>query len=198
LGFKSPYYSDSALKASFYDPNPKYLQDDFVKECQMYLIKKLGAELYCKNLYLTLNSYGIDKGSEMDRRNLTFYFMMPGIASKKPNLWTGQSLEVAEFKFSVICTGRDKAKIIFPENLPNCKTRLDCNYIINRDSALQIAVANHFISDSSQYLLRSDGRYWMLFVDEQKLNLTRTLKINMQTGLFKEDSIQSANDIMDK
>jgi hypothetical protein len=198
LGFKSPNYSDSLLKAKFYDPNPMSLQDNFVKECQTYLIKKLGKELFCNNLYLTLNSYGIDKGNNLDRRYLTFYFMMPGIVSKKTNIWTGFNLEIAEFKFSLLCSGRDKANIILPENIPDCGNRLDCGYLITRDSAVQIAIANHFISDSSQYILRSDGMYWMLFVEEQKLNYTRSLKIHMQTGLFKEDHIKPSDDVMDK
>jgi hypothetical protein len=198
LGFPLKIYSDSLLKANFYNSNPKYLQDSFVKACQRYLFERLGEQLYCNNLYMTMNSFGIDKGYKMDRRNLTFYFLMPTIISKKAEPWTGMQLEHTQFLFSLNISNPDFPVFIFPENVPDCNGSSDCGYRINRDSAILIAKRNNLLSDTTKFALTADGIYWRMSIDDYVLDTSRKIKINIQTGEIKQEISYPANDVMER
>lgn len=193
LGFKPTNYSDSLLKANFYNPNPRFSQDSFAKACQKYLFERLGEQLYCNNLYLTMNSFGVDKGYKMDKRHLTFFFLMPTIISKKAEMWTGKHLEHTQFSFTVNY-GPGYPEFIFPDNIPNCHGSPNCDYIINRDSAITIAKRNILISDSTKFTLTADGTYWRMSVDDATLNASRKIKIHMQTGEFNQEIFYPEND----
>ncbi len=175
--------------SNYYDENPVKEQDSFALASQNYLRSKLGEWLYCNNLYITPNSFGITRDSLQDQRSIVFFFLMPGIVSEEPNQWTGKKLEVAYFQFVLDLKDKSGAKMILPKNVPDCGNSPDCMYKVTRDSAIGIAKSNNYISDTTNYSLVTDGINWTMVVYKNGKRPQEKMIINMQTGKFRWEKI---------
>lgn len=169
------------FKQHFFNTDSKINHDSIFKICFKHLESKIGTELMCNNVDLFLNSFSTSKVEE--NFSLSMGFSYPILKLEKP-IRNGTSRYyferiVIRYKYSVDSEGI--INISYPENIPECNGKKDCNILITRQNAEEIL--NHWglIKKDDTLIMIVNGLNWEIKLASNNWEV-RMLKIDIQTG----------------
>jgi hypothetical protein len=179
--------SDEFFRIYYYDETRGIKYDEAFRKTREHLVRKLGAEVFCRYVYLTMNSFTM-KG---DSFILKYYFLIPGISldpDEKPNPWFDTSLQDITFKYRMLVQKDGSLKISYP-SVPDCHGLPDCGIKVTRAGAYSIVQELGWENPPPLYCdtyeIRNEGMYWIIERIEGLGGspvLVKQMRVHMQTG----------------
>lgn len=169
------------FQKSFYNPELKPNYDSIFHICINHLETHLGKRLLCKNVDMYLNSFYLAK--DQKHFGLNFGFTYPVLKRQEPvrigNFTSYYERIIIEYHYSINNDGT--IDIQYPNNVPYCLNKDDCNINITREKALEILKHWGLIKENDTVGLTIDGIYWHVSLTSNGW-ISRHLSINIQTG----------------
>ena len=173
-----------------YDKNDENNLDDAFKICQKHLISKLGENVYCKYINLTIDGFS-RKEYLPGLYRLTYLFEPSPILNKNNSSNQHYMYQKISYDYLIQFFSDKQFEITFP-NVPDCNGTEDCGYIITLDKAVEIAFNAKFLNDTIRYNIQSDGFNWIITTyDTCSRSTMNSLQINLKTGKYSITGLSS-------
>lgn len=153
--------------------------NEALKECQSYLIKKLGSYVYCNYVFARFNTFSIYEGNNA---TICFGFSIPNLKSENKSVWADSLLEETSLCFELPYQKDGKLVINYPK-LPTCSGTKDCGFIYSKKMAIDILYKINFLHNEDVYFTElTDDFQWR--VTKKYAHQEDIIKINIKSGVL--------------
>jgi len=154
--------------------------DEALKECQKYLLDKLGSHVYCNYLYLMFNTISITESKNV---TICFGFSLPNLRTNTKSIWADSLLDEWAICFYLPYQEDGKLVINYPV-LPDCTESFDCGFIFSKQMVIDTLYKSNFLKmgDTFTTELSEDFQSWRC--TKKSLGSENVVLVNIYSGLI--------------
>lgn len=175
-------------KMYFYDNTRGINFTAAYNQAQLFLLQKLGRDVFCRYIELMLSSFEINSLNS-NEFYLTYFLQLPNLENPHHTGYMQFNYEVIPLKFTFSLQPDNSLKITYPTNVPECNGQPDCGFKITKDKALDMARAQNIITSNVDYFIETDGKDWIIKTSPDNGKTVNLHRINLQTGAFSEKQV---------
>ncbi len=185
---KPPQIEEEDWKLYFYDNTRGLNFDTAYWHAQKFLIQKLGREVFCNYVEMSLHSFEIN-ADNTNEFGLTFFLQLPNLENPKQQGYMQFKYEVLPLKFTFYPKADNSLSIIYPPFVPECNGLPDCGFKITKDKALALARSKNIITNNVDYFVETDGKDWIIKTSPDVGKTINLHRINLKTGELSEKQV---------